>query len=104
VDPRLRVLCPHGGSWWTSLVCLALVRLRLQPCFNCCSTVLHMSPNPIADRALPFVAPAIDRVYWDSEHLGQVSDRHESLAHVEGHDHLRSIRDHMDIQAGHVRI
>ena len=56
-----------------------------------------MSPNPIADRALPFVAPAIERVYRNSEHLGQVRDRHESLAHIERHDHLRSIRD----QHGH---
>jgi hypothetical protein len=67
-------------------VCLALVRLRLQPCLNCRSAVLHMSPNPIADRALPFVAPAIERVYRNSQHLGQVSDRHESLAHIERHD------------------
>jgi hypothetical protein len=33
-------------------VCLALVRLRLQPCFNCRSAVLHMSPNPIASQLL----------------------------------------------------
>ena len=52
-----------------------------------------MSPNPIADRALPFVAPAIERVYRNSQHLGEISDRHESLAHMERHDHLRSIRD-----------
>jgi hypothetical protein len=56
-----------------------------------------MPPNPIADRALPLVAPAIERVYRNSEHLGQVSHRHESLADIEGHDHLRSIR----VQDGH---
>ena len=36
-----------------------------------------------ADRALPLVAPAIERVYRNSQHLGQISDRHQSLAHIE---------------------
>jgi len=44
---------PDAGSWWTSLLWLVLVRLHLQPRFNCCSAILHMPPNPIADRALP---------------------------------------------------
>jgi hypothetical protein len=96
LDSQLRWFAASRRSWWTSLG-VSSVRLRLQPCFNCCSAVLHMSPNPIADRALPVVAPAIERVYRNSEHLGQVRDRHESLAHIERHDHLRSIRD----QHGH---
>jgi hypothetical protein len=29
----------------------------------------------------------------NSQHLGQISDRHESLADIERHDHLRSISD-----------
>ena len=62
-----------------------------------------MSPDPIADRALPFVPPAIERVYRNSQHLGQIRDRQESLTHIARHDHLRSIRDHMDFQAGTVR-
>jgi hypothetical protein len=70
VDPQLRWSAASRRSWRTSLVCLALVRLRLQPCFNCCSAVLHMPPNLIADRALPFVAPAIERVYWNSQETG----------------------------------
>jgi hypothetical protein len=37
-----------------------------------------MSPNPIADRAVPFVAPAIERVYRNSEHLRQICDRAEA--------------------------
>ena len=37
-----------------------------------------MAPNPIADRALPFVAPAIERVYRNSEHLRQICDRAEA--------------------------
>src|SRR4029453_14236980 len=50
-----------------------------------------------SQRGLPSVAPAIERVYRNCQHLGQVSDRHESLAHIESHDHLRSIRN----QYGH---
>jgi hypothetical protein len=69
---------------------VATVGLRLQPFLNCRAAVADVTADPIPDRSIASVPPAIQRFDRNAKHLGQLWQSHQPLNRFLTHDHLPS--------------
>jgi len=58
---------------------LALVGLGVKPSLDGCPAVSNVTTDSIAGWALTAVPPPVQRVDRHAEHVGQLSDRHQSI-------------------------
>ena len=61
---------------------IAMVGLRLPPFLNCSAAIADMTADPIPDRSLATVPPAVQRFDRNAKHLGQLRQSHQPLGRL----------------------